>query len=82
MLTIDLVRHRDDHEPSTREAFKESAIWVACGLAFSAVIAFIYGGAAFGEYMSGYVIEKSLSVDNVFVSVSYTHLTLPTSDLV
>ncbi len=67
MLTIDLVRHRDDHEPSTKEAFTESAVWVACGLAFSGVIALIYGSQAFGEYLSGYVIEKSLSVDNVFV---------------
>jgi tellurite resistance protein TerC len=67
MLVIDLVRHRDDHEPTTREAFTESAIWVALGIAFGGLIAFVYGAKAFGEYMSGYVIEKSLSVDNVFV---------------
>ena len=67
MLVIDLVRHRDDHEPSPREALKESCIWVACGLSFAAVIAVAFGGAAFGEYISGYLIEKSLSVDNVFV---------------
>ena len=39
MLAIDLVRHRDDHEPTTREALLESSVWIACGLAFSAVVA-------------------------------------------
>jgi tellurite resistance protein TerC len=67
MLAIDLFRHRDDHEPSPSEALRESVVWVACGLAFAVVIAVSFGGAAFGEYVSGYLIEKSLSVDNVFV---------------
>jgi tellurite resistance protein TerC len=67
MLGIDLFRHRDDHEPTPREALRESVVWVACGLAFAGVIALAFGGAAFGEYVSGYLIEKSLSVDNVFV---------------
>ena len=67
MLAIDLFRHRDDHEPSQGEALKETLIWVACGLAFAGIIAAAFGGKAFTEYLSGYVIEKSLSVDNVFV---------------
>ena len=67
MLAVDLVRHRDDHEPTMAEALRESAVWVACGLAFGGVIAVTFGGQAFGEYISGYLIEKSLSVDNVFV---------------
>jgi tellurite resistance protein TerC len=64
---IDLYRHRDDHEPSQKEALIESAIWVSFGLAFGGVIALAFGGQATTEYLSGYVIEKSLSVDNVFV---------------
>jgi tellurite resistance protein TerC len=67
MLTVDLVRHRDDHEPTTREAATESIVWVLCGLAFAGVVAYAFGSKAFGEYISGYLIEKSLSVDNVFV---------------
>ncbi|HQV58091.1 MAG TPA: hypothetical protein PKV27_08770, partial [Ilumatobacteraceae bacterium] len=67
MLAIDLFRHRDDHEPSQREALKETLIWVACGLAFAGIVAAAFGSKAFTEYLSGYVIEKSLSVDNVFV---------------
>jgi tellurite resistance protein TerC len=67
MLAVDLFRHRDDHEPTPREALIESAVWVACGLAFAGVVLAIFGGKAFGEYITGYLIEKSLSVDNVFV---------------
>ena len=67
MLGIVLYRHRDDHEPSQKEALIESAIWVSFGLAFGGVIALAFGGQATTEYLSGYVIEKSLSVDNVFV---------------
>ena len=67
MLAIDLYRHRDNHAPSTREALIESAVWVACGLAFAGAVALSFGSDAFGEYLSGYLIEKSLSVDNVFV---------------
>ena len=67
MLAVDLFRHRDDHEPTPREALTESLIWVAFGLAFAGAIAIGFGGKATTEYLSGYVIEKSLSVDNVFV---------------
>jgi len=78
MLAIDLFRHRDDHEPSPREALLESGVWVACGLGFSAFIFVQFGGPAFGEYISGYLIEKSLSVDNVFVwSMLFTTMAIP-----
>ncbi|HEY3483916.1 MAG TPA: TerC family protein [Ilumatobacteraceae bacterium] len=78
MLAIDLFRHREAHAPTPREALVESTVWIACGLAFSGVIAWAYGAAAFGEYISGYLIEKSLSVDNVFVwSILFTTLAIP-----
>jgi tellurite resistance protein TerC len=78
MLAIDLVRHREAHAPTTREALIESSIWVACGLAFGGVLLATYGGEAFGEYISGYLIEKSLSVDNVFVwSMLFTAMAIP-----
>ena len=78
MLTIDLVRHRDDHEPSPREAGFETMVWIACGLAFGVVVAIGFGGQAFGEYISGYLIEKSLIVDNVFVwSILFTTMAIP-----
>jgi tellurite resistance protein TerC len=78
MLAVDLFKHREDHEPTPREALTESAIWVTCGLAFAGVIFAIFGGKAFGEYISGYLIEKSLSVDNVFVwSMLFATMAIP-----
>lgn len=78
LLAIDLYRHRDAHAPSPKEALTESIIWVMCGLTFAVVIAIVFGGDAFGEYISGYLIEKSLSVDNVFVwSMLFATLSIP-----
>ncbi|OFW63997.1 MAG: tellurium resistance protein TerC [Actinobacteria bacterium RBG_16_67_15] len=78
LLGIDLARHRDDHASTQKEALLESAAWVGCGLAFSGVVALAWGPDAFGEYLSGYLIEKSLSVDNVFVwSILLTTLAVP-----
>ncbi len=62
-----LLVHRDAHVITTREAAIESAVWISIGLAFGLVILAWQGGAAAGEYYAGYLIEKSLSIDNVFV---------------
>ncbi|MEO6652301.1 MAG: TerC family protein [Ilumatobacteraceae bacterium] len=68
MLLFDLlVLHREAKVLSPKRAAVESAAWVACGLGFSLVILLWFGGAAAGEYVSGYLIEESLSIDNVFV---------------
>ena len=78
MLAIDLYRHREAHAPTPREAATESVVWVMSGLAFAAVIAFTFGSGAFGEFISGYLIEKSLSVDNVFVwSMLFATMSIP-----
>jgi len=68
LLIVDLLLvHRTAHVISTKEAAIESSIWIAIGVAFTGVVFFWHGGQAAGEYISGYLIEKSLSVDNVFV---------------
>jgi tellurite resistance protein TerC len=68
MLAVDLLFfHRDAHEVSIREAATWSAIWIGLSVAFGAIVWAWLGGAAAGEYFSGYLIEKSLSVDNLFV---------------
>jgi tellurite resistance protein TerC len=68
LLLIDLlVVHREAHEVHTKEAAVESAAWIGCGLLFALVVWWWFGGQATGEYVSGYLIEKSLSIDNVFV---------------
>jgi tellurite resistance protein TerC len=79
LLLADLLLvHRRPHVISAREAAIESAIWIAIGLSFTLVFLWWHGGAAAGEYLSGYLIEKSLSVDNVFVwAVIFSYFRVP-----
>ncbi|MFV0256948.1 MAG: TerC family protein [Acidimicrobiales bacterium] len=78
LLGFDLVRHRDDHEPTYPESTMETLGWIGCGLAFGGVIAWAWGTQAFGEYLNGYLIEKALSVDNVFVwSMIFSSMAIP-----
>jgi tellurite resistance protein TerC len=68
MLAIDLlVFQKEAHAVSMREAGIWSAVWVALGLTFGAIVWLWQGPQAGGEYLAGYLIEKSLSVDNIFV---------------
>lgn len=78
MLAIDLFAHRDAHVVSVREAAIWSAVWVSTGLAFGGVVWWAYGAEAGGEYYAGYLIEKSLAVDNVFVfALIFTYFAVP-----
>ncbi|HEY7476852.1 MAG TPA: TerC family protein [Actinomycetota bacterium] len=79
LLVADLLLvHRTPHVISLKEAAFESAVWIALGLAFTGVILAWQGGTAAGEYLTGYVIEKSLSVDNVFVwAVIFGYFAVP-----
>jgi len=68
MLLVDLVVfHRHAHEVSLKEAGAWSAVWIGMGLGFGALVWAWGGSTADGEYLAGYLIEKSLSVDNIFV---------------
>ncbi|HET7235034.1 MAG TPA: TerC family protein [Actinomycetota bacterium] len=68
LLALDLfVFHREAHEVSFREATKFSIFWIALGLSFGGLIFWWLGPEAGGQYLAGYLIEKSLAVDNVFV---------------
>ena len=79
LLVADLLLvHRTPHEISFRSAAVESAVWIALGLGFTVLIGAWAGGGAAGEYISGYLIEKSLSVDNVFVwAVIFAYFGVP-----
>jgi tellurite resistance protein TerC len=67
-LLIDLlVFHRDAHVVTMREAAITSGVWIAVGVAFGAGVAVIGGGEQGGEWFTGYLIEKALAVDNIFV---------------
>jgi tellurite resistance protein TerC len=68
MLALDvLVLHRRAHEVSLREAGAWSAVWIAVGLGFGGLVWAWAGGATAQAYLAGYLIEKSLSVDNIFL---------------
>lgn len=70
MLALDLgVFNRKAHEPSFKEAVTWSAVWVALALAFNGVIYYTMGTQPAIEFLTGYLIEKALSVDNIFVFV-------------
>ena len=79
LLLVDLLLvHRTPHVISFKEAAIESAIWVALGISFIGVMFVWQGGPAAGEYFAGYLIEKSLSVDNVFVwAVLFSYFAVP-----
>lgn len=68
LLLIDILAlNRRAHAPTLRRAAVETAGWVSVGLVFGAVMITAFGGGAGGEWFSGYLIEYSLSIDNVFV---------------
>ena len=62
-----LILNRHEHAPTLRRAAMETVAWVAVGIAFGIVVIASFGSTAGGEWFSGYLIEYSLSIDNVFV---------------
>ncbi len=70
MLALDLgVFHRKAHSISIREALSWSGVWIALAMTFNAGIYFFSGSEPALQFFTGYLIEKSLSVDNIFVFV-------------
>ncbi len=68
MLALDLgVFHRKAHAVTFREAIAWSLVWISLALGFSWLLLVRSGSQPAMEFLTGYVIEKSLSVDNVFV---------------
>ena len=68
MLALDLgVFHRDAHAVGRREALAWSAVWIGLAVLFNIGVYWFQGTQAGMEWTTGYLIEKSLSVDNVFV---------------
>lgn len=70
MLAIDLgIFHRKAHVVGFREALGWSAVWITMALVFNAGIFWQFGTERGVEFLTGYFIEKSLSVDNIFVFI-------------
>jgi tellurite resistance protein TerC len=78
MLAVDLVAHRRAHVIGVREAAAWSAAWVAIGVGFGGLVWVAWGAELGQQYFAGYLIEKSLAVDNVFVwAVIFSFFAVP-----
>lgn len=77
LLALDLlVFHRKKHEIAVKEALWWSAFWIAISLLFAGLVYLWHGQRSALEYLAGYLVEKSLSADNIFVFIlifSYFH---------
>lgn len=67
MLAIDLLAHRKDHAIGFKEAAIWSGIWVGVSLIFAVIVGVTLGGDAAVDFTTAWLLEKSLSVDNLFV---------------
>ncbi|MBK5277038.1 MAG: hypothetical protein JJE30_18580 [Desulfuromonadales bacterium] len=69
MLAIDMGMNRTAHKVSFRQALTWSMVWVSLAMVFNAGIYVFLGKTKALEFITGYIIEKSLSVDNLFVFI-------------
>ncbi|MDD7967441.1 TerC family protein [Actinomycetospora lemnae] len=67
LVAIDIWHARSPHEVSFREATLWSVIYIAVAVVFGVILLFTMGTQAGTEYFAGYLVEKSLSVDNLFI---------------
>ncbi len=79
ILALDLgVFHRKAHEVSLKEAAGWSAVWVTVALLFNAGVWWFAGKQAGLEFLTGYLVEKSLAVDNIFViAMIFSYFAVP-----
>ena len=79
MLALDLgVFHRKCHVVTLKESLTWTAVWIALALVFNAGVWHFYGSGKALEFFTGYLIEKSLSVDNVFVfALLFSYFAVP-----
>jgi tellurite resistance protein TerC len=78
MLAIDLLVFARDHTPGMREAAAWSVVWLVVAVAFGAAFWAWQGGEAGGQFFAGYLLERTLSLDNVFVfAVILTYFAVP-----
>lgn len=79
MLALDLgVFHRKSHDVSVKEALTWTFVWIFLSLVFNVIIYFWRGQQQALEYFTGYLVEKALSVDNIFVFIMiFTYFQIP-----
>jgi tellurite resistance protein TerC len=80
-LIVDLFGHRGDHETGRKTALIWSAVWIAVSLGFCTWIGLQFGRADAMDFLTAYLMEKSLSIDNLFVFlVVFSLLKIPASE--
>lgn len=80
-ITIDLLAHRGDHADSRKSALVWSAIWIAAALGFNLFVWIQFGSTAGEQFLAAYLLEKSLSVDNLFLFlVIFGELRIPRTE--
>ena len=79
MLALDLgVFHRKSHEVSLREALTWTGVWIFLALVFNGILYYWKGQQQALEFFTGYLVEKALSVDNIFVFIMiFTYFQVP-----
>jgi tellurite resistance protein TerC len=79
MLALDLgVFHRKVHEVSVKEALTWTFVWVFLAMVFNAIILYWKGQQQALEFFTGYLVEKALSIDNIFVFIMiFTYFQIP-----
>jgi tellurite resistance protein TerC len=79
LLLVDLlVVHRDAHAIGVREAASLTAVWAGLAVAFGGFLWWWQGGETAAQYLAGYVVEWSLSLDNVFVfALVFSYFAVP-----
>lgn len=81
LIAIDLFAHRGDHVDSRRRALVWSIVWVAAAVVFGGFVAVYFGAEPAEQYFAAYLLEKSLSVDNLFLFlVIFGALGIPPSE--
>jgi tellurite resistance protein TerC len=80
MLALDLgVFHRKSHEVGVKEALIWTSVWIAISMLFNLFIYFYFGEESAMQFFTGYLLEKSLSVDNIFVIILiFSYFAVPT----
>lgn len=77
-LGVDLIQHRGDHANGKRAALVWSGVWIGVSLLFAGWVGLQFGHRAFHAFLTAWLVEKSLSIDNLFVFlVIFRHIKVP-----
>jgi len=80
-ITIDLIAHRGDHPDSRRSAIIWTVVWITAALGFNGFVWAQFGSQAGEQFLAAYLLEKSLSVDNLFLFiVIFAQLGIPKTE--